>query len=152
MLTIFWNPNGFTIVKVLPESERFTAEYFINNILKDLCEKTRQLPNRGNRKVIVHYDNARPHTARKVTRFLEENHMKKAPHPSYSPDIAPCDFFLFGYIKQKLQGEYFESVDSLLERVLEILDDISPGTLHSTFLDWEKRLQKIIDTNGDYVD
>ena len=84
MLTIFWYPNGFAIVKVLPENERFTAEYFINNILKDLCEKTCQLPNRGNRKAIVHYDNARPHTDRKVTRFLEENHMKKALHPPYS--------------------------------------------------------------------
>ena len=151
MLTIFWNPNGFSVVKVLPENERFTAEYFINNILKELYEKTKQLPNRDNRKVTLHYDNARPHTARKVTRFLEENHMKKAPHPPYSPDIAPCDFFLFGYIKDKLKGESFESVDSLLERVKEILNGISKEILRSAFTEWERRLIQIINTKGDYI-
>jgi hypothetical protein len=28
--------------------------------------------------------------------------MKQAPHPPYSPDLAPSDFFLFGYVKGKM--------------------------------------------------
>ena len=78
--------------------------------------------------------------------------MKKAPHPPYSPDIAPSDFYLFGYIKGKLQGEHFDSVESLLDRVLEILSEISPETLKAVFLEWEDRLEKIIHNNGDYFD
>lgn len=81
MLTIFWNVNGFPIVKVLPDNEKFTAEYFMNEILEELYKETKQIQSRGYRKVVVHYDNARPHTARKVIRYLEEHHMKKAPHP-----------------------------------------------------------------------
>lgn len=34
MLTIFWNINGFPIVEILPDGEKFTAEYFVNNIFK----------------------------------------------------------------------------------------------------------------------
>ena len=81
MLTIFWNVNGFPIVKVLPDNEKFTAEYFMNEILEELYKETKQIQSRGYRKVVVHYDNARPHTARKVIRYLEEHLMKKAPHP-----------------------------------------------------------------------
>ena len=117
------------LLKVLLENEKFNAQYFIKDILKDLSEKTKELQERSHRKVTLHYDNARPHTARKVTRFLEENHMKKAPHPPYSPDIAQSDFFLFGYLKGKLQGEYFDSVHELLERVTEIWNDLSQKTL-----------------------
>ena len=30
-------------------------------------------------------------------------------HPSYSPDLAPNDFFLFQHIKQKMRGQRFSS-------------------------------------------
>jgi hypothetical protein len=31
------------------------------------------------------------------------------PHPPYSPDLTPCDFFLCLKIKLKLKGRHFES-------------------------------------------
>lgn len=46
--------------------------------------------------------------------------MKKANNLPYSPDIVPSDFFMFGYVKGKLQGEHFYSVESLLKRAIEI--------------------------------
>lgn len=152
MLTVFWNPNGFALVKVLPDHMKFNAEYFINEILTELYEKTRTIPNKGYRKVVLHFDNARPHTARKVTQFMEEHHMKKAPQPAYSPDIAPSDFFLFGYLKNKLQGEHFDSVDSLYESVIEIFNEIPKTTLQATFQEWERRLDEIIQNNGEYTE
>lgn len=152
MLTVFWNPNGFALIKVLPDDMTFNAGYFINEILKELYEKTSTIPNKGDRKVTLHFDNARPHTARKVTQFMEEHHMKKAPQPAYSPDIAPSDFFLFGYLKNMLQGEHFDSVDSLYESVIEILNGIPKATLKATFQEWERRLDEIIHNNGEYIE
>jgi hypothetical protein len=32
-------------------------------------------------------------------------------HPPYSPDLAPCDFFLFPKIKLKLKGRRFDTVE-----------------------------------------
>jgi len=32
------------------------------------------------------------------------------PHPSYSPDLAPCDFFLFPKLKLKLKGHRFDTI------------------------------------------
>jgi hypothetical protein len=35
-------------------------------------------------------------------------------YPSYSPDLAPCDFFLFGAMKQAFSGQLFDTIDDLL--------------------------------------
>jgi hypothetical protein len=39
--------------------------------------------------------------------------MTVVPHPSYSPDLAPWDFFLFPKIKIKLKGRRFDTVDEI---------------------------------------
>ncbi|PNF17997.1 hypothetical protein B7P43_G13443 [Cryptotermes secundus] len=31
------------------------------------------------------------------------------PHPSYSPDLAPSDYHLFGFVKDQLHGQRFET-------------------------------------------
>jgi hypothetical protein len=33
------------------------------------------------------------------------------PRPPYSPDLTPCDFFLFGHLKQHLEAKYFTRED-----------------------------------------
>lgn len=100
MLTIFWNPEGFPLIDVLPEGTKFTAGYFIDKILSRILELYSPLIENNHRKITLHFDNARPHTARKVNDFMAVHHMKRAPHPAYSPDLAPSDFYLFGFLKK----------------------------------------------------
>jgi hypothetical protein len=50
--------------------------------------------------------------------------MKLAPHPPYSHDLAPSDFYLFGHIKRCLTGHSFEDVDQLLAAVEDGLERI----------------------------
>lgn len=78
--------------------------------------------------------------------------MKRAPQPTYSPDIAPSDLFLFVYIKSKLNGQHFDSVESLLEEILEIISEISKETLKKVFEDWERRLNEVINRNGEFIE
>jgi hypothetical protein len=40
-------------------------------------------------------------------KFLEQNRVKKAPHPLDSPDLIPSDFSFFGYVRQLLGGGEF---------------------------------------------
>ena len=151
MLTIFWNANGFTVIHVLPDGIKFNSEYFINNILEDIYKKTTSIRKNSLKKITVHFDNARPHTSRKVNSYFETHQMKKAPHPPYSPDLAPSDFFLFGFIKSKLLGAKFDTVEDLKETIEGILDDISPELLNRVFLEWDERLLKVINSQGDYI-
>jgi hypothetical protein len=36
------------------------------------------------------------------------------PHPAYSPGLSPCNFFLFGYLKDKLIDNQYTTPEELL--------------------------------------
>jgi hypothetical protein len=61
--------------------------------------------------------------------------MKQAPHLSYSPDLAPSDVFLFGYVKGKMMGYRPETPSELLVRIRDILAEIPRETLNAVFLE-----------------
>jgi hypothetical protein len=56
---------------------------------------------------ILHDDNAHCHRALLVREFLTNHNMLSLPHPLYSPDLAPSDFFLFPKMKMQLKGRRF---------------------------------------------
>jgi hypothetical protein len=39
--------------------------------------------------------------------------MTVIPHPPYSPDLAPCDIFLFSKMKLKLKGRRFDAIEEI---------------------------------------
>ena len=59
---------------------------------------------------------------------------KLAPQLTYSPDISPTDFFLWGYIKDKLKGKIFKDIDALYEAIAEIANGISMELKKKKFL------------------
>jgi hypothetical protein len=83
--------------------------------------------------------------------FLEQNGMEGAPHPPNSPDLAPCDFYLFGHIQHLLAGREFADRVELQEAVMAILDDIEKVTLGEVFLTWTARLSRCIEIKGECV-
>jgi hypothetical protein len=83
---------------------------------------------------------------------MDDNGIRTASHPPYSPDLAPSDFFLFGPVKTSLRRMVFESAEELLEAVMTILRGIPIETLSATFHQWMDRLQTCIDIGGDYVE
>jgi hypothetical protein len=74
-----------------------------------------------------------------------------AVHRPYSPDLAPSDFYLFGHVKGLLRGESFETGEQLLLALEGILRPLEKWTLTKVFLEWMKRLEQCIETNGDDV-
>jgi hypothetical protein len=100
IVAIVWNPQGFHLVDVLPKGQKFNANYYIDRILRQLLEN--RSTGRGSC-LIIHADNARPHTARKIFKFYRQNRLEMASHLSYSPGLAPSDFFLFGHVKHILE-------------------------------------------------
>jgi predicted outer membrane lipoprotein len=83
---------------------------------------------------------------------MEEHGLRTAPHPSYSPDRAPSDFFLFGSVKSAAQGSEFQTLEELLAAAVGILNAIPTETLTSTFHERIRRFQTCIDTDGEYVE
>jgi histone-lysine N-methyltransferase SETMAR len=151
MVTIVWNPSRFQVVKALPKWSKFNAQYYTNNILAAISEWRRLSRRTQQSKLWLHADNARPHTAKVSTEYITRNEMKRTLHLPYSPDLAPLDFFLVGYVKRKFMGYRAGSESELLVSIDVILAEIPRDVLNAVFLESMDRLQKYIDTNGDYV-
>jgi hypothetical protein len=97
MVTIAWNPLRFPSIVALPKGRIFNAEYYRDSILAALSQLQ---PEDNMRKLVVHVGNARARTAQKCRTLCREKGLRLAPHPSYLPDLAPSNFFLFGYVKE----------------------------------------------------
>jgi histone-lysine N-methyltransferase SETMAR len=136
MVTIAWNPLGFHLVEILPKGRSFNAEYYRDNILTELIQFR---PEAGERYLVIHVDNPRPHTAQNCGTFCAENGLRPATHPPCSPDLAPSDFFLFGDVKHCLHGIIFSSGEELLGGICGLVGEIPLETLAHVFEHWTER-------------
>ena len=77
--------------------------------------------------------------------------IKTIPHPPYSPDLAPCDFWLFPELKEKLRGCRYETIEEMKETVTKVIDTLTQEDFHETF---QKMLEqyKCIAAGGDYLE
>ena len=51
------------------------------------------------------------------------------PHPLYSPDLAPCDFWLF----PKLRGCRYETIEEMKEAVTKVIDTLTQENIPGAF-------------------
>jgi hypothetical protein len=72
------------------------------------------------------------------------------PQPAYGPDLAPSDFFLFGFLKRQLQGVPFTDRDALKSTRGQIFGEIDREVLISLFVEWMERLEWVIKNGGEY--
>ncbi len=101
---------------------------------------------------VLHHDNAPSHCAQLVAKFLETNDMLVISHTPYSPDLAPCDFFLFPKLKLALKGLHLEDLDDIKQKLAEYLLTITSEDFRSCFNDWKIRLLKCIHYKGEYFE
>ena len=74
--------------------------------------------------------------------------IKIVPHPSYSPDVAPCDFWLF----PKLRSCHYETIEESKEAVTKVIDTLTQEDFHGAFQKLLERYNKCIAAGGDYFE
>ena len=66
--------------------------------------------------------------------------IKTVAHPPYSPDLAPCDFWLF----PKLTGCRYETIEEMKETVTKVIDTLTQEDFHEAFQKLLERYKKCI--------
>jgi len=148
MFTVFWSSSGIQSISALPRGIPFTKSYFestLDSLATEVRKRRRALGTNG---LFVHFDNATPH---RVPEKIESLGMTRLPHPPCSPDLAPTDFFLFGYLKTLLQGTSFGTAEELQGEVSKILKEIPKHTFAQAYEEWKHRLRMCIEKGGEYV-
>ena len=78
--------------------------------------------------------------------------IKTIPHPPHSSDLAPCDFWLFPKLKEKLRGCRYETIEERKEAVMKIIDTLTQEDFHGVFQKLLEQYNKRIAAGGDYFE
>ena len=87
-------------------------------------------------------------SVRLLSLFLASEKVKVLNPPPYSPDLSPCDFFLFPRLKKMLSGNKYTSRSSLGSAVYQCLQQISKEDYLSAFLQLGKKVTNICFSKG----
>jgi hypothetical protein len=98
----------------------------------------------------VHLGNARPHNSRESNDCRQGTKAQRMPEQASSPDLAPSDFFLHGFLKRQLQGVHLADREALKSRISQIFSEIDREVLISMFVEWMERHQQVIKNGGEY--
>jgi hypothetical protein len=134
MLISLFDVDGIVHREFVSLGQRANQKFYLN-VLKRLCKNLqRNNPEKWQSgDWFLHHDNAPAHTALNVQQFLAKNKIVVVSHHPYSPDLTPCNIFLYPQMKQVLKWRHFANVaeiqrDSLWPLaafLLRILDNIS---------------------------
>ena len=75
-----------------------------------------------------------------------------APHPAYSPDLAPSDYHLFGKLKDGLRGTHFTNDESLVPASKKWLKAAGEEFYRTGIQALVPRWRKAVELNGDYLE
>ncbi len=101
----------------------------------------------------LHMDNASPHTARPTRTFLLQTGTQVLPHPPYSPDLAPNDFFFYPCVKREMKGQRFGSLDEVEAAVDEQISLIPSRDFHECICtQWPKWWVRCVNAGGAYFE
>ncbi|UYV74892.1 hypothetical protein LAZ67_12001701 [Cordylochernes scorpioides] len=145
LLVTFFDNNGLVHREFIPFGRTINQEVYLG-IMRRLREAVRLKRSERwqNSDWILHLDNARPHTAHVVLQFLAKHSTIQIPHPPYSPDLAPNDFFLYPKLKMKLKGRKFDNVYMIQAESKATLRNLSKSDFISCFDNWKKRWNRCI--------
>ena len=152
MATVFWDAQGVIMLDFLAKKSTITGAYYAN-LLDQLRtasrEKCRDKLFKG---ILLQQENARVHTCKIAMDAVEGNGYKLIPQPTYSPNLAPCDYFLFPNLKKDIRGRHFWSNEEVVAAVEEWVGDKDPGFFSSGLMALEHHWSKYIILEDNYVE
>ena len=93
-------------------------------------------------------DNTPVHNSILVTDYLTKMGIKTVPQPPYSPNLAPCDFWLF----LKLRDCRYETIEEMKEAVTKVINTLIQEEFHGILHMLLERYNKCIATGGSYFE
>ncbi len=151
MICVFFDVQGVIHVEFL--MTRVTSEVYIDILmhLRDSIRLRRPRLWREHNWILLD-DNASVHTSDETMTFLHQVKMTRGDHPPYSPDLAPCDFFLFPKMKNEMRGKRYRNMQELKNAVNQVLDSFTPEDFHDCFDRLQDRWQRCVSAEGNYFE
>ena len=109
MLIAVFHIHGIVRTEFLPQGQtinQLVYKKILRRLMRSVRKKRRELWE--TRSWLLHHDNASAHNLLGIREFLAKNNIAVLEQPAYSPDLTPCDFFLFPKLKEVIKGTRFQ--------------------------------------------
>jgi hypothetical protein len=83
--------------------------------------------------------------------FMDAKAMAITAHHPCLPALAPSDFYRVGHVKDLLSGQSFETGEQSLSEIESISGCLEKSTLIRFFLEWTRRPERRIETDGEWI-
>ncbi|GBP39659.1 Mariner Mos1 transposase [Eumeta japonica] len=123
--------------------------YLLYNMVDNGGEKRPLYKQRQDKAILLH-DNAQPHVAKPVKTYLETLQWEVLPHPPYSPDIAPSDFYLFCSMAHGLADQRFHSYEEAKKWIYSWIASKEMSFFRHGILILTERWEKVVASDGQF--
>jgi histone-lysine N-methyltransferase SETMAR len=151
MLIAFFDAEGLVHHEFLPQRQTMNQTVYIT-VLQRLRDAVRlKRPRKWSSGTwLLHHDNALCHAALSVRELLAKHSTSVVPHPPYSQDLAPCDFFVFPRLKSTLKGKRFQDVAEIQLNTKRQLQTIPRQAYQTCVEKWKDRWKRCIQSGELY--
>ena len=152
MASVFWNSHGIVYINYLEKEKYINSDYYIELLVRFKDEIAKKRPHLKKKKITFHQDNSPCHKSMKTMAKLSELGYELLPHPPYSPDLSPSDYWLFSDFKKILQGKRFSSNEEVIAETEAYFEAKDKSFYKHGIEKLEKRWNDGIALEGDYID
>ena len=151
LFSIFFKSSEPVLIHYVEWGQTVNHQYYIDCCLKPLINNIRKQRSLCDVQGIkLHYDNGRLHAHKDMSNYPESEDITIIPLPPNSPDLSPCDFWLFDLIKQNLTDQ--DNSESLCRAVSNFINSLDKEEYRKTSDNWVQRVHLCMDNNGDYFE
>jgi hypothetical protein len=72
--------------------------------------------------------------------------------PSYSPDLNPCNYFLWGFLKDTVYKNNLHTTEELQHEISATVISVTEETPARDVRNFRYRLQMVLDTDGAHIE
>lgn len=149
--------KGKTTLRFVEPGVKINSNYYVNNILRPFLSKDvpRLFPKQSKIKWFFHQDSAPSHTAKETINYLNKcgiNYVKPEEWLPSSPDAAPMDYAVWGYLKQRLNKTEIKTLDELKKKLLYEWRKMDQAYIDNVLASWPKRVFKIFKARGFHIE
>ena len=123
-------------------------------MLKWFYDKHRKV--KGYKNYYFQQDGATPHTAKNIQQWLTtkfgDKFIPRVKWPPRSPDLNPCDYYLWEYLKYVVYNPLPKTLDDLKTNLSREIKKINKEILKKTFKNFEKRCELVISAGGGHIE
>ncbi|XP_070529953.1 histone-lysine N-methyltransferase SETMAR-like [Cardiocondyla obscurior] len=127
---------------------------FLENHLPILLE---ELPLQMQQTMIFQHDGAPPHYSRRARMVLDRHFPdrwigRNGPWPARSPDLNVLDYFVWGYIKNRVENVRDRNVEEVRENIIAAFNTITPNVAHRATRQIIQRARLCIQQQGNHFE